>query len=97
MVIFGMTAEEVAEQQRAGFTGADAVDASPRLAAVVDSLADGDILAATIRIVSCRSCSRCCDYDRFMVAADFDAYWEAQRAVDALWRSPPRLVARFRF
>ena len=28
------------------------------------------------------------DYDRFMVAADFDAYWEAQRAVDRLWQSP---------
>ena len=27
-------------------------------------------------------------YDRFMVAADFDAYWKAQREVDALWRSP---------
>ena len=24
-------------------------------------------------------------YDHFMVAADFDAYWQAQRAVDALW------------
>jgi starch phosphorylase len=23
-----------------------------------------------------------------MVAADFDAYWRAQREVDALWRSP---------
>jgi glycogen phosphorylase len=27
-------------------------------------------------------------YDRFMVAADFDDYWRAQREVDALWRSP---------
>ena len=27
-------------------------------------------------------------HDRFMVAADFEAYWKAQRAVDALWRSP---------
>ena len=26
--------------------------------------------------------------DRFMVCADFDAYARAQRAVDALWRSP---------
>ena len=24
-----------------------------------------------------------------MVAADFDAYWEAQRHVDALWHEPP--------
>ena len=27
-------------------------------------------------------------YDHFMVAADFDAYWPAQRAVDALWSDP---------
>jgi starch phosphorylase len=26
--------------------------------------------------------------DRFMIAADFDAYWTAQRAVDDLWRRP---------
>jgi starch phosphorylase len=24
-------------------------------------------------------------HDPFMVGADFDAYWDAQRAVDALW------------
>jgi starch phosphorylase len=27
-------------------------------------------------------------YDHFMVAADFDAYWETQRSIDALWRRP---------
>jgi starch phosphorylase len=27
-------------------------------------------------------------YDRYMVAADFDAYWNAQREVDRLWQSP---------
>ena len=27
-------------------------------------------------------------YDRFLVCADFDAYWEAQRRVEALWREP---------
>jgi starch phosphorylase len=28
------------------------------------------------------------DYDPFMVAADFDAYWAAQRRVDAMWQNP---------
>jgi len=28
------------------------------------------------------------DYDRFMVAADFDAYWRTQREIDRLWQSP---------
>jgi starch phosphorylase len=27
-------------------------------------------------------------YDPFMVAADFNAYWDAQRSVDQLWRLP---------
>ena len=34
------------------------------------------------------------DFDPFMVAADFDAYWTAQRAVDNLWKQPECLVAR---
>jgi len=99
LVIFGMTAEEVAEKQRAGFTGADvfkggaavegaaAVEGSPRLAAVVESLRSGafspDDPGRFMPIVD-----SLLSYDRFMVAADFDAYWQAQREVDALWRSP---------
>jgi starch phosphorylase len=27
-------------------------------------------------------------HDRFMVCADFDAYWDRQRLVDARWRTP---------
>src|SRR5262249_183653 len=62
-------------------------EASPRLAAVVDSLANGtfsrDDPDRFVPIVH-----SLCEYDRFMVAADFDAYWKAQREVDALCRSP---------
>jgi starch phosphorylase len=87
IVIFGMTTPEVAERQKAQFKGADAIAASPRLAAVIDSLAAGDFsrddparYAPLVQAIS--------DYDRFMVAADFDAYWDAQRKVDQLWQSP---------
>ena len=87
MVIFGLTAEEVAERQRAAFAGVAAAEASPRLAAVVDSLADGtfsrDDPDRFVPIVQ-----SLLEYDRFMVATDFDAYWQAQRTIDALWRSP---------
>jgi starch phosphorylase len=27
--------------------------------------------------------------DEFMVAADFEAYWQAQRSIDARWLDPP--------
>ncbi len=85
--IFGMTAAEVAERQQAQFKGAAAIEASPRLAAVVESLSAGKFspddperFAPIVQSLT--------DYDRFMVAADFEAYWAAQRAVDALWQTP---------
>jgi glycogen phosphorylase len=87
LFIFGMTAAEVAERQKAQFRGKDAIEASPRLKAAIESLTSGqfspDDPARYATIV--RSLA---DYDRFMVAADFDAYWEAQRRVDQLWQSP---------
>lgn len=87
IVIFGMTAAEVMARQRTHFTGAEAVAASPRLSAVVDSLATGEFSPGDpnrfLPVVH-----SLLGYDRFMVAADFDAYWDAQRAVDRLWQSP---------
>src|SRR5262249_44078137 len=87
IVIFGMTAEQVADRKRAEFKGAQAVAQSPRLAAVIDALAGGRF--------SPDDPSRYKDlaqvllaYDPFMVAADFDAYWDAQRSIDRLWQSP---------
>jgi starch phosphorylase len=87
IVIFGMTAAQVADRKRAEFKGAQAVARSPRLAAVIDALAGGrfspddpsrykDLAQALLA------------YDPFMVAADFDAYWDAQRSIDQLWQSP---------
>jgi starch phosphorylase len=85
--IFGMTAAEVAECQQAQFKGAEAIEASPRLAAVMESLSAGKFspdephrFAPIVQSLT--------DYDRFMVAADFEAYWAAQRAVDRLWQTP---------
>lgn len=87
VVIFGMTAAQVAARQRAHFRGAEAIEASPRLAAVLKSLAAGKFSPGDPHrytpIVQALS-----GYDRFMVAADFDAYWQAQRAVDRLWQRP---------
>jgi len=85
--IFGMNATEVDRTRELGFTGADAVDESPRLAAVLDALGNGafspDDASRYASIVQSLLAE-----DRFMVAADFDSYWNAQRAVDRLWRTP---------
>jgi starch phosphorylase len=87
LVIFGMTAAEVAQRQQTGFTGAEAASSSRRLRRVLESLAAGEFSPEhPDRFASIVDAVR--GYDRFMVAADFDSYWDAQRSVDALWRTP---------
>jgi glycogen phosphorylase len=87
LFIFGLTAEQVEAKRAARFTGREAVEASPILAAALDAIAAGAFspnepnrFRALIDAVL--------DYDHFMVAADFDAYWATQRAIDALWGEP---------
>jgi len=87
LVIFGMTAAEVSERREQKLQGSDIAGKSARLAHVIQSLASGEFsegdrerFAPIVRSLL--------DYDRFMVAADFDAYWEAQRSIDELWRRP---------
>jgi starch phosphorylase len=87
VVIFGLKAHEVAEKVADRFEGSTAVARSARLAGVVRALAAGafspddpDRFAPIVQSLL--------EFDRYMVAADFDAYWEAQRAIDRLWLTP---------
>jgi starch phosphorylase len=85
--IFGLTAAEVAARRQRGIDASEAIAASPRLEAVLAALARGDYspddpnryrgLVHTLR-----------HHDHFMVCFDFDAYWTAQRRIDALWLDP---------
>jgi starch phosphorylase len=82
-----MTAPEVADKVREQFAGRHAIETSPRLKAALGSLETGAFSADDPgRYHPIVGALR--DYDRYMVAADFDAYWDAQRAVDHLWRTP---------
>ena len=91
--IFGMTASEVAERRQRGYNARAAIEAEPRLAEVLDQIAAGLFspeepgrhawLVEDLR-----------QSDRFMVAADFTAYFEAQRGVDALWHDPDEWTRR---
>jgi starch phosphorylase len=84
--VFGLTAEEV-EAIRAGGPRPDPIARSPRLRGVLDQLGSGafspddpDRFRPIVHALTTD--------DRYMVAADFDAYWTAQRRVDDLWRRP---------
>jgi starch phosphorylase len=87
VVIFGLTAEEVADRVAERFEGSTAVAQSARLAKVVHALAGGDF-SPDDRNRYAPIVQSLLEYDRYMVAADFDAYWEAQRSIDRLWLTP---------
>ncbi|HEX8665369.1 MAG TPA: glycogen/starch/alpha-glucan phosphorylase [Beijerinckiaceae bacterium] len=87
IVIFGLRANEVEAWGRKGAHAPLSIATSPRLAAALAAVADGafspdepDRFRPLVEELSHR--------DRFMVTADFDAYWEAQRHVDRLWADP---------
>jgi glycogen phosphorylase len=85
--IFGLRAEEIAERRSSGFTGRQAAAVSPALSGAIEAIASGAF--SRDEPERFRSLTEAVlGYDHFMVAADFDAYWQAQRAVDALWNEP---------
>ena len=87
IVIFGMTAEEVAKKRARGHDPRNVIEQSPELSQALQSIASGvfspddpgryEGLIAGLY-----------EQDYFMVATDFDAYAAAQREVDALWSDP---------
>ena len=85
--IFGLTTAEVAVKRTDGFRGRDAAGLSPRLRDVLDAIYDG-MFSPDDRDRYKSLIDAVLGYDTFMVAADFDAYWDAQRKVDALWEQP---------
>jgi starch phosphorylase len=85
IVIFGMTAAEVETRRRSSYQPRSVIESDPALAEALAAIAAGEFspddksryhgLVDTLY-----------NSDWFMVAADFAAYWQAQRNVDAMWR-----------
>ena len=84
IVIFGLTAEQVAEKRANGYNPRAVIDGSRELRQAVSAIASGvfspdepDRYASLMGGL----------YDSywFMVAADFDSYHAAQRSIDARW------------
>jgi starch phosphorylase len=85
--IFGMTAAEVDAKRRQGVDSSEAITASPVLTEVLDAVGSGVFSPGDPgRFANLVSAVR--GHDRFMVAADFDAYYDAQRRVAAVWSDP---------
>ncbi|MGF1501778.1 MAG: glycogen/starch/alpha-glucan phosphorylase [Paracoccaceae bacterium] len=81
---FGLVAEEVAEIRDAGYAPAEAIDAAPALAEVIEQIEQGAFSPddpGRFRPIT----ENLRHHDWFLVARDFAAYAACQRQVDRAW------------
>jgi len=88
IAIFGMEAMEVVARRQQGLDATDIIGRSPRLARAINAIGSGEFapddpsrfepIAHALRHL-----------DHYMVSADFDSYYEAQRGIDARWQVMP--------
>ncbi len=84
IVIFGMTAEEVAAARSDGHNPRAMIESSPELAQALSAISAG-VFSPDDRDRFSGLVDGLFQHDWFMVAADFDAYAKAQRQVDSIW------------
>jgi starch phosphorylase len=83
--IFGLTAEEVEAKRSQGISGQDAIARAPKLAEALESIASG--VFSSEQPDRYRGLVDALTYhDFFLVTADFDSYYHAQRAMFKRWR-----------
>jgi starch phosphorylase len=83
--IFGLTAEEVEAKRSQGISGQDAISRSPKLAEALEEIAGG--VFSPEQPARYRGLVDALTYhDFFLVTADFDSYYHAQRAMFKRWR-----------
>ena len=85
MLIFGLTADQVAERRAAGIDATAAITASSVLADVLSAVETG-VFSPDDRGRYRGLVDNLRHHDHFMVTADFDAYWATQRAAGTLWQ-----------
>ena len=85
--IFGLTADEVAAKRSGGYVPRDVIEASRDLDQALVAIATG-VFSPDDPDRYAELVAGLYDHDWFMVAADFDSYWAAQRRVDARWSDP---------
>ena len=85
IVIFGMTADEVAARRAGGHDPRGLIEGSRELAQAVNAIASG-VFSPDDPGRYAGLMGGLYEHDWFMVAADFNAYAAAQRQLDARWR-----------
>ncbi len=85
MVIFGLTAEEVAERRHTGHHPRSIIGGNPELQQAVDAIASG-VFSPDDRGRYRDVIDNLMTSDWFLVTADFADYVAAQRRVDGIWK-----------
>ncbi len=93
IVIFGMTAEEVAARRGEGYDPRAAIEASRELSQALQAIASG-VFSPDDRDRFRGLVDGIYDRDWFMVSADFESYAVAQRSVDDLFVDKPGWYAK---
>jgi starch phosphorylase len=91
--IFGLTTAEVAERRNDGYNPRSVIENSPELSQAVAAVSSG-VFSPDDPERYRELVNGLYTRDWFMVAADFDAYSDAQREVDGIWRNSPDWYAR---
>ncbi|MDE2437530.1 MAG: glycogen/starch/alpha-glucan family phosphorylase, partial [Sphingomonadales bacterium] len=87
IVIFGLTADEVAAKRANGYNPRAVIEGNRELKQAVNSIASG-VFSPDDPARYADLMGGLYDHDWFMCAADFESYAAAQRAVDSRWRDP---------
>jgi starch phosphorylase len=87
IIIFGLTADQVLSRQKLSTDSEDYIAASPILAEVLASVEAG-VFSPDDRDRYRGLVNSLRYHDHFLVCADFDAYYAAQRRTGDLWRRP---------
>jgi len=92
IVIFGLTAQEVADRRAGNYDPRAVIEGSPELSQALSAISSGTFSPAEPDRYR-GLIDSLYNSDWFMVAADFDAYSAAQRKVDTYWRDTPHWLA----
>jgi starch phosphorylase len=84
ILIFGLTAQEVADKRANGYTPREVIEQSRELNQALSAISSG-VFSPEDPARYRDLINGIYDHDWFMVAADFDSYHGAQRQLDALW------------